>query len=346
MAMVIVHIGLTILKVLGILLLILLGLILLILLVILFVPIRYQVSADMPRNDLKKAHGTVNVTYLLKLLAVKAEYLDEKLHWHLRIAWLHFGSDVEKKQKKKKQKKAGEVKHTSKEPAKIEEKKEEPVAKAAQTEETVPVPDKPENQNLEQPEEKQPEEKKPEEEKALAKPPKENKKRTKRDKKEKKEKKEKKQGPTLEERIDAGAEKVKSVFSSICDKLSAADEKKNKVTDFLGNPVHQKGIKKILKELRWVVSFLKPKKAEGRICYGLEDPCTTGQVLAAVSILYPFTGGALEIEPDFEEKVIEGEVTVDGSLRFYKLAAMLLFLVISGPVRKLVFDGIKFGKNF
>jgi len=72
---------LLILKIIGIILLILLGLILLILAVVLFVPVRYQVSGSIG----EKTTVRIAVTWLLHAVSWKAAYEEEGFSSQLRI---------------------------------------------------------------------------------------------------------------------------------------------------------------------------------------------------------------------------------------------------------------------
>ena len=55
---------------------------------------------------------------------------------------------------------------------------------------------------------------------------------------------------------------------------------------------------------------------------GFDDPATTGNVLAAASILYAFYGDRLQVTPYFDQEILEGEVEASGRVR---LAAKVWF---------------------
>ena len=46
----------------------------------------------------------------------------------------------------------------------------------------------------------------------------------------------------------------------------------------------------------------------------MEDPSTTGQIMAAYGMLYPLIGGNVSLQPEFEEKVMEGELYIQGRI--------------------------------
>jgi hypothetical protein len=57
-------------------------------------------------------------------------------------------------------------------------------------------------------------------------------------------------------------------------------------------------------------------------------------VLAGLSILYPFYGDHVEIYPDFEQKMLEGDLYVKGHIRMVHLATLLWRLFFNRYVRK------------
>ena len=62
-----------------------------------------------------------------------------------------------------------------------------------------------------------------------------------------------------------------------------------------------------------------PKKWNGKVHFGMENPAQTGQVLAVLSVLYGLTGVMLEVEPDFEQAVLEGTFFAKGRIRAGKI---------------------------
>ena len=77
-----IHILLTILKIIGIILLVIIGLILAILLCVLFVPVRYKAKIDYQEG---KPDISVNVSYFLHAISVNAVYRDKKISKVLKI---------------------------------------------------------------------------------------------------------------------------------------------------------------------------------------------------------------------------------------------------------------------
>ncbi|MGN0264121.1 MAG: DUF2953 domain-containing protein [Oliverpabstia sp.] len=61
-----------------------------------------------------------------------------------------------------------------------------------------------------------------------------------------------------------------------------------------------------------VLRHMLPVKIQGNLHFGFEDPSITGQVLAVAGMVYPLYGKTFRIIPDFEQQVLEGEVNLKG----------------------------------
>ena len=61
-----------------------------------------------------------------------------------------------------------------------------------------------------------------------------------------------------------------------------------------------------------VLRHMLPVNIQGNLHFGFEDPLITGQVLAVAGMVYPLYGKTFRIIPDFEQQVLEGEVNLKG----------------------------------
>lgn len=122
------------------------------------------------------------------------------------------------------------------------------------------------------------------------------------------------------------------------EKLESLSEKKDKIIKELEDPVHQKAFSKAKKETGKLLKRWKPKVIKGTVRFGFEDPCHTGQALAAFSIIYPFIGEFLSIEPNFERRILKGDIKVRGGFRMVPLVCFLWNLVWCREIRKTYHD--------
>lgn len=127
--------------------------------------------------------------------------------------------------------------------------------------------------------------------------------------------------------------KIKCTILKICDKIKLFWKTKEKVTSFLTDNIHVEAFKIVKREIGILAGHLRPRRIRGLVRFGFEDPYRTGQVLAGLSILYPFYGEHVEIYPDFEQKILEGDLYIKGHIRMVHLAALLWRLFFNRYVR-------------
>lgn len=86
--------------------------------------------------------------------------------------------------------------------------------------------------------------------------------------------------------------------------------------------------KHLKREIVYLLRHVRPKKANGWIRFGLDDPAATGQFLGLLCILQSLSGNHLIAEAEFDEKVFECNFQLKGHMRFchfLKAALALLF---------------------
>ena len=295
------HILLIILKIIGIIIAVLLGLILLLLVILLCVPVRYRMEALMP-GEIKESTVRGRVTWLLRLIRIDASFEEQELKWRVRIAWKSFGSEPKK-----------EVTHGEENTDREETRKEQRVesSRGLPKVEKESAEEKTIVENSEKPE-----------------------------KTDKIEKKEEKTGrfEKIKCTIVKFCDKIKHTVGHAEEKLESLSEKKDKIIKELEDPVHQKAFSKAKKETGKLLKRWKPKVIKGTVRFGFEDPCHTGQALAAFSIIYPFIGEFLSIEPNFERRILKGDIKVRGGFRMVPLVCFLWNLVWCREIRKTYHD--------
>lgn len=96
-----------------------------------------------------------------------------------------------------------------------------------------------------------------------------------------------------------------------------------KIISFLQMPSVKKLMKKLLRSLKKIIQHLLPDELKIRGTIGLDDPAQTGRVMEASAVLYAFYPDHIQITPSFDEKVLEGEAELKGKI-------VLLYLLIKG----------------
>lgn len=294
--MVLLHIVFVILKIIGILLLILLGIFFLAALTLLFCPVRYQALGY---RDEEKYNGKAGVSWLFHLIFFTAWYdsRGKKSGYEIRILGipvLKFFKAIKKKKRRRKRRK-----NISIPSAEVYHQEEPEEGKAGESE------------NFQKIEKKMD----PGQERTSI-----------------------GENPDVDKRkIRVFLRRIKSIFlipgkivkalknfrltaEGICDKI-------RKIKKFLENEKFKRGTSLILQEGKKIFIHVLPKKIEGAIKFGTDDPCLTGEILGAAGIFYPLYGENLSIEPCFDQRVLEGTIVLKGRIYgiFVLLSALKIF---------------------
>lgn len=128
--------------------------------------------------------------------------------------------------------------------------------------------------------------------------------------------------------------KKKCTILMICARIKSLWETKDKFTQFFTDNIHVEAFHTVKSEIVKLAKHWHPRRIHGCVEYGFEDPCHTGQLLALLSILYPFFGDNVEITPDFENKVLIGDLHIKGHIRLCHLLMAIKVLFFNRKVRK------------
>ena len=287
---------LLILKIIGIILLILLGLILLILAVVLFVPVRYQVSGSIG----EKTTVRIAVTWLLHVVSWRAAYEEEGFSSQLRI----FG--ITRKGKKPDDGEPGEDDR--------EDGAEEPEERSAAD---VPLADG-EQGEAERFDERQAKEPDPAEHKELeqANPAVRRKRRG-----------------GLFRRI---WERIRAFFAGLVRKLrqlrAGIKEALKKIKDvrtFLTDERHREVLPLIFTELKYLLTHFKFRRIRTDLTFSMGDPALTGQVLGGLCVLPFLYRYQVQVYPDFEAEntYVTGTFDIKGRARGLHIAVSAVRLL-------------------
>jgi hypothetical protein len=119
--------------------------------------------------------------------------------------------------------------------------------------------------------------------------------------------------------------KMGKIFSTV----SSFRFKMDLILNFLRDELNKEGMHLTFSSLKRLLKHILPTKLKSKVTFGTGDPCSTGQALGAISILYSFYGDRIQITPDFERNILEGEHFAKGRIR---LVTILIIVV------KLIFD--------
>ncbi len=108
--------------------------------------------------------------------------------------------------------------------------------------------------------------------------------------------------------------KINRAIDTITEKKDMILTKKDHIEQFLDRPYTIRTIERVKKALISILKMMAPKKGKGYLHIGLNDPADTGELLGMVSPFYWLYERWLTIDPDFNKKVLEGDLHIKGRL--------------------------------
>ena len=100
---------------------------------------------------------------------------------------------------------------------------------------------------------------------------------------------------------------LRCTFKKFCDKI-------RQTKDFFQDERVKAVIRLVLCQTKRLFGHIRPRKIEGRICFGTGDPAWTGQILGVLGVAYPLYRDSVAIIPDFENSILEGYLFIKGRI--------------------------------
>lgn len=307
---------LLVLKIAGIILAVLLGIVLAAAAAVLFVPVRYAADAQYDKNSGKKPVFHVRVTWLLHLFRFFMEYNEGfKMRAQVLFFLLYDSERPIEPEIKEQKEKASKKKQKAGERTVFDEQPQKSGVQAQEVRERIEQ--EPPQETGSETEAEQTAEENP---RAFRKK------------------------PSLAEKFKCFGERIKQVcrqikaffiriaqtIRGIFDKSvslkDAVQEKITHLSEILHDEENRELVHFLWEQLKRLLQKICPKKYRLRIRYGFEDSETTGWLAVRLAVLYGLLGLDIELIPDFEESVFEGEGMIKGKIR---LAGILM---IAGKV--------------
>ena len=109
--------------------------------------------------------------------------------------------------------------------------------------------------------------------------------------------------------------RLPKIWTEIKNKLADGRKSFERMREILTNEENREVFRLLVSRGKKLFRHVRPKKIKGKLQFGFSDPYRTGQVLTAVSPFYGLYAKELELIPDFEHEVLKGEISVKGRIR-------------------------------
>ena len=113
--------------------------------------------------------------------------------------------------------------------------------------------------------------------------------------------------------------RLTAFFRNIKASAASVQKRYRSFRSIITDEKNRKTFRLVKKQSGALIRHILPRKLKGWIRFGFEDPYYTGKVLTIISPFYGLYGKNISIEPDFDEKVLTGELCISGRMRLSKL---------------------------
>lgn len=298
-----------ILKIVGILLLIILGILLFFVFSVLFVPVRYRAEGSL----YERLGGSASASWFLHLISIKASTNEEK-KLDVRILWFHPGRGVRDEDFEERPQETREEEKMPTEGAVLPDAECHLAKQNTEESEKTAKSSKSSEKNLG----KAADEPNTDAAKEIV-------------------KKKQRMGSALQackEKLCKLPGALKSRLKIAVKRLRKGKIKWDTFLAFLQNEENQKTFRLLKKQIFALLRHILPRKAKGKLQFGLGDPYLTGQVLTWISPFYGLYGRNIQIIPDFTEVSLEGELKLKGHIRLATLLILFFPMVRDKRVRR------------
>ena len=317
-----------VLKIIGIVLLVILAVLIVLLLLILFVPVRYKADLYIPETefdkgfDVEKIQLSARFSWLLHIFSGGIDFPENK-EFYAKVFGIKVFPKKQKPEKEKADKKNEQEEKTDtdeNESGVIEMSDMQELENNLQEETTETSDDaqsgetdEAEGISLEESSENVEEEPEEEEEKALI--------------------------EIIQDIIDKIEnilktpqdvfEKIEYTISRVCGKIIM-------IKTTLESDIFKRAYAQVKGRLIKIIKMILPDKYKAEILYGLGDPATTAEVMAAFGILYPLTMDNITVQPDFERQVVMVRAKVKGHVTVFTILYSVLICYLKKDVMKVI----------
>lgn len=126
---------------------------------------------------------------------------------------------------------------------------------------------------------------------------------------------------------------IKYTFNKICDTIASIRSNAEYYLNLLQLDSTKAAFLKCRNELLRVFRMLAPRKFQANLHLGFDNPATLGDIMAVWGMLYPFHQGRVNIQPEFEQTIIEGDFSFKGRISLFVFVRTVLVIFFDKNIR-------------
>ncbi len=123
----------------------------------------------------------------------------------------------------------------------------------------------------------------------------------------------------VKEKITCFINKIKYRFMNICGTIKNIGKNINEKIEFLKKEETRNALYFVKGEAIKVLRHIRPRKVKGYVTFGFDNPAYTGQTLGIIYMLTKGPKDNLVLKPDFANKIFESDAVIKGRVQAYYL---------------------------
>ena len=145
-----------------------------------------------------------------------------------------------------------------------------------------------------------------------------------------------KQDNPREQDTENKIEKIIFKIREIYDKINQVIEKAEYYLELLEEKDTRELINNAWSSILKILNSIKPKVFRVNAVFGLDMPDTTGKVYGYYCMLMPWLGDDIYVEPDFEQKTLNGDFVLKGKITLFTILINGLRIVFDKRLKPLI----------
>ncbi len=130
--------------------------------------------------------------------------------------------------------------------------------------------------------------------------------------------------------------KLKFTFNKVCDTMVRIKKNIKYYLEILQRDSTKQALTVCWGQFGRIIRKIAPRKFSVNLHLGFEDAAMMGQVLAVWGMLYPVHMGAVDIQPEFDQTVLEGEFSFRGRVSVFVFVHAGCILFFNKDLKRLI----------
>lgn len=138
------------------------------------------------------------------------------------------------------------------------------------------------------------------------------------------------------EKIQESLKNIRYTIRRFCDKIKSTSDTIKYYCEVLQSDAFRGSWSLCKEQIGDILRVLKPDKFEADLIIGMDDPASTGEILAVYGMMYPWIGQHVRVMGDFDRSRIEGQLYLKGKIRAFTFLRIALKVYRNKDIKALI----------